>query len=81
MPSDTQKFVPTSRLVFQGSIPFDDPSEAEVWYNMLKEMVKHKSDKSTLNGQVTRMLEPCCGDRPVPRFSPGVGMHRPAVDR
>jgi len=51
---------PETRLVFQGSIPFDDPVNAEIWYTMLREMVKSQSDKSTVNGQIIKMLEPCC---------------------
>lgn len=60
------------RLVFQGSIPFDDHVEAENWYKMLKEMVRHKSDNSTLNGQVMKMLEPCCGKSVPKNLSGGV---------
>lgn len=51
------------RLVFRGSIPFEEPIQAEQWYNMLKEMVKTQSENSTLDGQVMKLLEPCCGDK------------------
>ena len=54
---------PELRLNFQGSVPFETAEQAESWYNMLKEMVKSQSVKSTLNGQLYKPLEPCCGDR------------------
>lgn len=61
------------RLVFQGSIPFGDNEHAREWYAMLREMVKSQDTKSTLNGQLLQVLEPCCGDRKGaqsgPRFS------------
>lgn len=65
-------FQPVLRLVFQGSIPFEDPLAAEQYYEMLKDMVKSASEKSTLNGQVLKMLEPCCGDKAKNIFFPGV---------
>ena len=53
------------RLVFQGSIPFEVPEHAEIWYAMLKEMVTTQSAKGTLNGQLMKMLEPCCSKKEV----------------
>jgi len=49
------------RLIFQGNIPFQDTYEAISWYKMLKEMCKSQSEKSTLNGNIMIMMEPCCG--------------------
>ena len=51
------------RLNFQGSIPFEDADNAEIFYVMLKEMVKSQSDKSIINGQISKMLEPCCSKK------------------
>jgi hypothetical protein len=53
------------RLMFQGSIPVPDIQSSEDLYEQLKNLVKTTSPKSTLNGQVIKMLEPCCGDRKV----------------
>lgn len=54
------EFKPELRLIFQGSIPFENPEYAEIWYAMLKEMVQSQSENSTVNGQIIKMLEPCC---------------------
>lgn len=54
------EFKPEMRLVFQGSIPFELPENAETFYELLKSMVKSQSEKSTFNGQIMKMLEPCC---------------------
>jgi hypothetical protein len=51
---------PDLRLNFQGSIPFESADNAEIFYTRLKEMVKSQSEKSIINGQVSKMLEPCC---------------------
>ena len=51
------------RLIFQGSIPVETIEHAESWYKMLKEMVKSQSLKSTINGQIIKSLESCCGER------------------
>jgi hypothetical protein len=75
MPNES--FKPELRLVFQGSIPFEEPAQAESWYNMLKEMVKTQSPRATLNGQVMKMLEPCCGERRPGQLPPGVSMFGP----
>lgn len=72
MENKEEPFKPVMRLCFQGSIPFEDPVEAEIWYNMLKEMVKHKSNISTLNGTIIKGLEPCCGKNPIQKFLAGV---------
>jgi hypothetical protein len=58
--------------VFQGSVPFETPELAERWYAVLKEMVKAQSPKATLNAQLVKMLEPCCGDKSKFPLPPGV---------
>lgn len=57
---ENPEFKSELRLLVQCSIPFENPEYAEMWYAMLKEMVKTQSEKSTLNGQIIKMLEPCC---------------------
>lgn len=51
------------RLVFQGSVPVETALEGEELYRQFSEMVRNYDPKSTLNGQIMKMLEPCCGDR------------------
>jgi hypothetical protein len=75
--NNTKNPAPELRLTFQGSIPFEDATLATIWYNMLKEMVLSQSPKSTLNGQIMKMLEPCCGDKTKTQLSTGVQMVRP----
>lgn len=58
-----------TRLIFQGSIPIDDVANAEKWYEMLKEMVKSQSPRATLNGQIMKLLEPCCGEIGIKNFA------------
>jgi hypothetical protein len=77
----TEPFKAQLRLTFQCSIPFDDPLHAEEWYRMLREMVMEQSPLSTLNGQVMKMLEPCCGDRKFPRLQTGVPNIGPPIVR
>jgi len=60
---ENPQFKSELRLVFQGSIPFENPEYAEIWYTMLKEMVKSQSPIGTVNGQIMKMLEPCCSKK------------------
>jgi hypothetical protein len=60
------------RLVFQGSFPIEEIEHGISWYNMLKEMVKSQSPAATLNGQILKMLEPCCNKKPKSDLSAGV---------
>jgi len=78
---NSQKPVIPLRLVFQGSIPFEDIQAAEQYYTMLKEMVKTVSENSTLNGQIIKMLEPCCGKKTFQNLFPMVQLHQPPPDR
>jgi hypothetical protein len=77
MASEQQK--PSMRLVFQGSIPFEDADHAEMWYRMLKEMVMVQAPGSTLNGQIMKMLEPCCGKTTDGKLHAGVSYIGPTV--
>ena len=72
-----QKAPAELRLMFQGSIPFETTEHAEEWYIMLKEMTMSQSLKSTLNGQILKMLEPCCDDRTKKPLSAGGSVHGP----
>jgi len=69
------------RLVFQASVPFDDFLNAQAWYAMLKEMVKTQSPRSSLNGQIMKMLEPCCGQNRPEQLRSGVVTHGPPGHR
>jgi len=56
-------FTPPGRelkLVFQGSIPIPSAQIGELLYESLKELLLDTSDKTQLNGQIMKMLEPCC---------------------
>lgn len=53
------------RLIIQASVPVEEIIEAEELYRQLKEILKNYSEKVSLNGQIMKMLEPCCKDRSV----------------
>lgn len=65
------------RLVFQGSIPVPGAQEGEDLFEQLKNLVKTTDPRSTLNGQIVKMLEPCCGDKSKNQLSPGVVYYGP----
>lgn len=71
---------PVQRLVFQGSIPIEDREHALQWYNMLKEMMVSQSAKSTLNGQIITMLDPCCSKSVGQNLNTGVQNTGPSRD-
>jgi hypothetical protein len=55
------------RLVFQGSIPSDNIEDLIHTYTNLKAFVKGFHLKATINGQLVKLLEPCCNERkPTP---------------
>lgn len=56
-------YKPQLRLVVQASIPIDYIPQAEAEYNNLRIFLLAISSGITLNGQVVKMLEPCCKDR------------------
>lgn len=51
------------RLIGQFSVPVEEIIEAEELYRQLKEILKNYSPEITLNGQVLKMLEPCCKEK------------------
>jgi hypothetical protein len=53
------------RLIFQGSVTVENAEDADIIYDELKTFVKSHGPDSTLNGQVMKMLEPCCNKPPV----------------
>lgn len=59
----SDKFEPTMRLTFQGSMPVHSDEDALVLYDELKLFLGRTDPKFTLNGQVVMMLEPCCKER------------------
>jgi hypothetical protein len=56
-------FKPQARLMIQGSIPVEDLVHGEQLYIMLKEIFLTSSPKSSIAGQISMQLEPCCKDR------------------
>ena len=53
-------FEPQLRLIVQASIPVQNDTEGEAEYENLKTFLLAISPNITLNGQVMKMLEPCC---------------------
>jgi hypothetical protein len=51
------------RLIFQGSIPIDTDIEGDIEYLNLKIFLKAINPNVSLNGQVMKMLEPCCKEK------------------
>jgi len=51
------------RLVVQASIPVRDADEGDAEYGNLKIFLLAISPDITLNGQIMKMLEPCCKER------------------
>jgi hypothetical protein len=60
---ETPSFKPELRVVIQASVPVEEIIEAEELYRQLKEMLKNYSENVTLNGQIMKMLEPCCKEK------------------
>jgi len=56
-------FKPQLRLIVQASIPIDGMAIAEAEYNNLRIFLLAISHDITLNGQIIKVLEPCCKDR------------------
>lgn len=48
------------RLVVQCSIPIETPEQGEAEYENLKVFLLAISPDITLNGQIIKILEPCC---------------------
>jgi predicted permease len=69
-PSPKPPFTPELRLIGQFSVPVEEIIEGEELYRQLKEMLKNYSPNITLNGQVMKMLEPCCKDKVARASSP-----------
>lgn len=60
-----EPFKPQLRLTVQASVPVHTALEAEDEYENLKVFLLAISPDITLNGQITKMLEPCCKKPPV----------------
>jgi len=54
---------PKLRLIIQGSIPIEDIIEGEELYRQLKVMLQSYTEQITFNGQITKILEPCCREQ------------------
>lgn len=51
------------RIIIQASIPIESASEGEAIYAALKTFILNYSVNSTMNGQIVKMLEPCCKEK------------------
>lgn len=51
------------RLYFQASVPVETAVEGEELYRQLKKMLQNYSEQTTFNGQIMKMLEPCCKEK------------------
>lgn len=60
---EKEPFRPQTRLVIQASIPVSTNVHGEEEYDNLKVFLLAISPRITLNGQIVKMLEPCCKDR------------------
>jgi hypothetical protein len=56
------------RLIFQGSITVENAEDADIVYDELKTFVKSHGPDNTLNGQVVKILEPCCKKQEVKKL-------------
>lgn len=52
------------RLIVQASIPVEGDKQGDALYNELKIYLLAWSKDITLNGQITKTLEPCCKKKP-----------------
>jgi len=53
-------FKPETRLIIQASIPVSGDTQGEILYNEIKVFLLSWHADITLNGQIMKMLEPCC---------------------
>lgn len=60
----SEPFKPQLRLVIQASIPIEIIETGEAEYNNLRIFLLAISPDITLNGQIIKMLEPCCKEKP-----------------
>lgn len=60
-----EPFKPQLRLVIQASIPIGCAEEGDANYNEIAHFLLVFSPDITLNGQIIKMLEPCCKEKPV----------------
>lgn len=60
---ENEPIIKPLRLIFQGSVTVENAEDADIIYDELKTFVKSHGPDSTLNGQVIKMLEPCCKEK------------------
>ncbi len=60
----SEPFKPQLRLVVQASIPLSSAEEGDSEYEDLKVHLLAISPDITLSGQIMKMLEPCCKEKP-----------------
>jgi len=61
---ETPPFKSELRLIFQGTIPIATDTVGSELYNELKVFLLSWDPNVTLNGQIIKMLEPCCNKKP-----------------
>lgn len=59
----TEPFKSELRLIGQFSVPVENAEDADILYDELKMFLKKYSPNVTLNGQIMKMLEPCCREK------------------
>jgi len=63
MESTVKKNFQIPRIVCQLSIPTKTPEEGKYIYEQLKKIILSYDRRSTMNGQLIEMLEPCCEEK------------------
>ena len=51
------------RLTVQANIPLKVAENGESIYKTLKNFVQNVNKESVINGQIMKMMEPCCGKK------------------
>lgn len=61
---EKEPYKPQLRLIIQANIPIEIIETGEAEYNNLRIFLRAISPDVTLNGQIVKMLEPCCKKKP-----------------
>ena len=59
-PISYEPIIKPLRLTMQCSIPVVSAEDAEITYDQIKIFLQTLDPKFTLNGQVIKLMEPCC---------------------
>jgi hypothetical protein len=63
MTEEKKQFVPELTLTIHARIPIDEEFEGDQLYDQLKEIIVNYCGKSSVHGEIHKMLEPCCNDQ------------------